>query len=78
MKKTKIITAAEARQRFAEIADDARINGTVYSIVRHGKEVAQLGPPKSVHTLEVDSNLEKDIDEFFKEYKDVFEELAKR
>lgn len=78
MQKDKIISAAEARQRFAEVTDEVRTQGVSYSIVRHGKEVARITPPTTLTDKEIDPHLEQDIDEFFNEYKGVLEELAKR
>lgn len=78
MEKIKTISATEARQRFAELTDEVRQTGIVYSIVRHGKEVARITPPKDIEHREVDPNLEQDIDEFFSEYKTVLEQLAKQ
>lgn len=72
----KIISAAEARKRFAEITDEVRQGKTSYTIVRYGKEIARLMPPAT--TQDVDPLLESDIDDFFKEYGDVLVELAKR
>lgn len=74
----KIISASEARKRFAEIQDEVK-SGVTYVVMSHGREQMRLVPPQPVNTTsDVDPNLEKDIDAFFSEYGDVLTELAKR
>lgn len=71
-----IISAAEARRRLPELTDEVR-QGKSYTIVRHGKPVAQLVPPTQ-QDRDVDPRLEVEMKEFFTTYDDVLTELAKR
>lgn len=74
----KTISTSEARKRFAEITDEVRLKGHSYSIVRHGKEVAQLIPAKDGPGLKIDPKLKDQLADFFNRYDETLRELAKR
>ncbi len=76
MKDHKTISAAEARKRLAELTDEVRTQGTTYSIVRHGKEVARIVPPQIKETSGQDFNAA--IKQFVEEYDEALAELSKR
>lgn len=74
----KIISAAEARKRFAQITDDVRMSKTTYSIVRHGKEVARIVPPTDSAAPRISPELKRELGNFFERYDDALKELANR
>lgn len=76
MKNLKVISAAEARKRFAELTDEVRTQGTSYSIVRHGKEVARIVPPQSQEAIEEDFNAA--IKQFIEANDNALAELSNR
>lgn len=77
MKNIKTISSAEARKRFAELTDEVRTKGTSYSIVRHGKEIAQIVPPRAQVSSD-DEDFNAAIKQFVGEYDEALAELSRR
>lgn len=78
MEKVKVISAAEARKRFAEITDEVRTTGVEYSVVRHGKEVARISPPRPSVPADREQQFEKAVRRFVEKYDDALADLANR
>lgn len=77
MKEIKVISAAQARQRFAEITDEVRTQGVSYSITRHGSEVARLVAPYQNIGNDIDSAFTAAVSSSLKKYDKAFAKLAK-
>ena len=78
MKKLKkTISVAEARKRFAEILEEVS-QGTIYVIVRHGKEMTRMMPPETDDAPRISPKLKKELASVFERYGDALKELADR
>ncbi len=72
----KIISASEARKRFAEISDEVRTQGVSYTVVSHGREQVRIVPPQKTSSEKSDfSEIAKRV---IKQYDEALTELAKR
>lgn len=73
----KMVSVAKMRKDLAKILDEVS-QGTIYVVVRHGKEMTRMMPPQTAAAPRISPKLKKELTSLFERYDGALKELAQR